>query len=98
MDCPNEALAKILQRLATTGVLLSHHGIKGGYTLARNPRYISVFDVIEAGEGSRRSGIHAERWRHLESVHGYHQLRMVHQVIADVLRELTIEDCYNLCS
>ena len=95
---PHEALAKILQRLATAGLLLSHHGIKGGYTLARDPRYISVFDVIEASEGSRRSGIHAERWRHLESVHGYHQLRMVHQVIADVLRELTIEDCYNLCS
>jgi DNA-binding IscR family transcriptional regulator len=27
-------LAKILQRLATAGVLLSHHGIKGGYTHA----------------------------------------------------------------
>jgi len=90
--------AKILQRLATAGLLLSHHGIKGGYTLVGNPRYISVFDVIDASEGSRRSGIHAERWRHLESVHGYHQLRMVHQVIADVLRELTIENCYNLCS
>jgi Rrf2 family protein len=48
---PHEALAKILQRLATAGLLLSHHGIKGGYTLAGNPRYISVFDVIEASEG-----------------------------------------------
>jgi len=28
-------LAKILQRLAAAGVLVSHHGIKGGYTLAR---------------------------------------------------------------
>ena len=95
---PHEALAKILQRLATAGVLMSHHGIKGGYTLARDPRYISVFDVIKASEGPRRSGIHGERWRHLESVPGYHQLRMVHQVVADMLRELTIEDCYNLCS
>src|SRR5215471_4522959 len=43
---PREALAKILQRLAMAGLLLSHHGIKGGYTLARNPRLISVFDVI----------------------------------------------------
>lgn len=31
----HEALAKILQRLATAGVLMSHHGTKGGYTLAR---------------------------------------------------------------
>ena len=95
---PDEALAKVLQRLATAGVLISHHGIKGGYTLARDSRYISVFDVIKASERPRRSGIHGERWRHLESVPGYHQLRMVHQVIADMLRELTIEDCYNLCS
>ena len=27
-----------------------------------------------------------------------HQLLMVHQAVADMLRELTIEDCYNLCS
>ena len=47
---PHEALAKILQRLALAGVLMSHHGIKGGYTLARDPRRISVFDVIKASE------------------------------------------------
>jgi Rrf2 family protein len=57
---PHEALAKVLQRLATAGVLMSHHGIKGGYTLARDPRYISVFDVIEASEGPRRSDIHGD--------------------------------------
>src|SRR5229473_2546881 len=39
-----------------------------------------------------------EQGRHLESVPGYHQLPMVHQVVADTLRELTIEDCYNLRS
>jgi Rrf2 family protein len=66
---PHEALlAKILQRLATGGVLMSNHGIKGGYTLARDPRCISVFDVIKASAGPRRSGIHGEPWRHVESV------------------------------
>ena len=95
---PYEALAKILQRLATAGVLMSHHGIKGGYTLARDPRYISVFDVIEASGGLRRSGIHGERWRHPESVPGDHALCKVSHIVEDMLRELTIEDCYNLCS
>jgi Rrf2 family protein len=89
---PHEALAKILQRLATAGVLMSHHGIKGGYTLARDPRYISVFDVIKASEEPRRSGIHGEHWRHPESVPGYHALCKVSQVVEDMLRELTIED------
>ena len=95
---PHEALAKVLQRLSTAGVLMSHHGIKGGYTLARDPRYISVFDVIKASEGPRRSGIHGERWRHLESVPGDRALCKVSHIVEDMLRELTIEDCYNLCS
>jgi len=77
---PHEALAKVLQRLSTAGVLMSHHGIKGGYALARDPRYISVFDVIEASEGPRRSGI------------------KVSHIVEDMLRKLTVEDCYNLCS
>jgi DNA-binding IscR family transcriptional regulator len=85
-------LAKILQRLATAGVLLSHHRINGGYTLARDPRHIFVFDVIKASEGPRRSGIHGEHWRHLESVLGYHALCKVSQVVEDMLRELTIEN------
>jgi DNA-binding IscR family transcriptional regulator len=73
-------------------VLVSHHGIKGGYTLARDPRYISVFDVIKASEEPRRSGIHGEHGRHADSVPGYHALCKVSQVVEDMLRELTIED------
>jgi len=89
---PHEALAKILQRLATAGLLLSHHGIKGGYTLARNPQQISVFDVIKASGGMRRSGLHNERRQHTGSVPGYQPLRMVSQVVEDMLHELTIGD------
>ena len=88
---PHEALAKILQRLAVAGLLLSHHGIKGGYSLACSPRFISVFDVIRASEGPRQSG-HGKRWRHLESEIGDHPLCKVSQVVEDMLRELTIED------
>jgi len=89
---PHEALAKILQRLATAGVLSSHYGINGGYTFARDPRHISVLDVIKASEGARRSGFHGEHWRHPESVPGYLAPRKVSQVVEDILRELTIED------
>lgn len=48
---PQEALAKILQRLAKAGLLHSQHGINGGYTLARDPRSISAFEVIQAIDG-----------------------------------------------
>ena len=48
---PQEALAKILQRLAKAGLLHSQHGINGGYMLARDPRTISAFEVIQAIDG-----------------------------------------------
>ena len=48
---PPEALAKILQRLARSGLLTSQHGTNGGYVLARDPRKISALEVIRAIEG-----------------------------------------------
>jgi len=48
---PQEALAKILQKLTKAGLLLSHHGTNGGYMLARDPRRISAFEVIRAIDG-----------------------------------------------
>ncbi len=48
---PQEALAKILQRLARAGLLTSQHGINGGYTLARDAKTISAFEVIKAIDG-----------------------------------------------
>jgi Rrf2 family protein len=48
---PPEALAKILQRLVKAGLLHSQHGTNGGYTLARDARKISAFEVIQAIDG-----------------------------------------------
>jgi Rrf2 family protein len=48
---PQEALAKILQRLVKAGLLHSQHGTNGGYTLARDPATISAFEVIRAIDG-----------------------------------------------
>ena len=48
---PQEALAKILQRLTKAGLLVSQYGTNGGYVLARDPRMISAFEVIRAIDG-----------------------------------------------
>jgi Rrf2 family protein len=48
---PTELLAKILQKLARNGLLVSQHGTNGGYSLARHPREISAFEVIRAIDG-----------------------------------------------
>ena len=48
---PSELLAKILQRLVRSRLLVSLQGTNGGYKLARDSRTISAFDVIKAIEG-----------------------------------------------
>ena len=48
---PPQLLAKILQTLAKAGLLVSHAGMNGGYSLARDPGSISAFEVIRAIDG-----------------------------------------------
>jgi len=50
-DIPIELLAKVLQRLVRTGLLVSTQGTRGGYTLSRAAKSISVADVIQAIDG-----------------------------------------------
>ncbi len=50
-DIPAELMAKVLQRLARHGLLVSHQGTRGGYTLARSTSAISVADIIQAIDG-----------------------------------------------
>src|SRR5688500_5757357 len=50
-DIPIELMAKVLQRLVRTGLLVSTQGTRGGYTLSRPSTLISVADVIQAIDG-----------------------------------------------
>ena len=50
-DIPVELMAKVLQRLARRGLLVSHQGTHGGYRLAKAPSAISVADIIQAIDG-----------------------------------------------
>src|SRR5678815_159964 len=50
-DIPIELMAKVLQRLVRSGLLVSTQGTRGGYTLRRPAASISVSDVIQAIDG-----------------------------------------------
>jgi Rrf2 family protein len=50
-DIPIELMAKVLQRLARSGLLTSHQGTRGGYTLSKGTASISVADIIQAIDG-----------------------------------------------
>jgi len=92
---PQAALAKILQKLVRNGLLVSQHGINGGYVLAREPRNISALEVIKAIDGPlfiTSCG---------DEKHGCYQspkctvkepLRKVNQSIQQVLSRISIAD------
>jgi len=48
---PLPMVSKILKLLTKERLLISHRGVKGGYTLARNPEAISVASMIAALDG-----------------------------------------------
>jgi FeS assembly SUF system regulator len=90
---PTELVAKILQRLAKAGLLVSQHGINGGYALARDPSEINAFEVIRALEGPLfiTSCVTDRRECHqMTRCTVREPLRKVNDVIAQALREVTV--------
>jgi Rrf2 family protein len=92
---PQEALAKILQKLARGGLVRSSHGTRGGYLLARDPRGISTLEVIRAIDGPTvftscltDHGTCGQSRRCIVR----EPLRRVEQGILEVLRTVTVAD------
>ena len=58
---PVQFLEQLFSTLRRAGLLESHRGVKGGYTLARDAERITVLDVVQAldgrvGEEAREAG------------------------------------------
>jgi Rrf2 family protein len=51
-NIPYDLLAKVLQRLARAGLIVSTQGVRGGYALARDPAQIPVSHIIRVIEGT----------------------------------------------
>lgn len=49
---PANYLVQILNELRTGGLIVSKRGKQGGYALARDPKAISLYDVVLAMEGA----------------------------------------------
>lgn len=91
---PQEALAKILQKLVRAQLLVSHQGTNGGYVLARSAREISALEVIQAIEGplfitSCSANGDCEQ---VDRCNVREPLRKVNRTIEEVLSKLTIFD------
>jgi Rrf2 family protein len=50
---PFDTTSKVMQQLNTAGVLHSHKGVKGGYSLAKDLTSVSYLELVEIIEGKR---------------------------------------------
>ncbi len=50
-ETPFDTTAKVMQQMNTAGILHSHKGVKGGYTLARDLSQVSYLELAELIEG-----------------------------------------------
>jgi Rrf2 family protein len=92
---PAPILAKVLQRLAREGFLISEQGTNGGYRLARTPDSINALEVIRAIDGpvllahcfsaGRECGLSVQ-------CTVKEPLRRVHEGIQALLEAITIAD------
>src|SRR4051812_45026101 len=94
-DLPQEALAKILQRLAKSGLLVSSHGTNGGYVLSRTPNKISAFEVIKTIDGPlfiTSCSTHKGECQQSSKCNVKEPLRKVNEGIEALLTRITIAD------
>lgn len=50
-NLPEKFLAKIFQNLTRSGLIISHRGARGGFSLARPPDQITVKELLESIQG-----------------------------------------------
>ncbi|MDP2960163.1 MAG: Rrf2 family transcriptional regulator [candidate division Zixibacteria bacterium] len=50
-DIPEKFLAKIFQSYTRSGLVRSHRGARGGFSMAKPPEKITVKDVLESVQG-----------------------------------------------
>jgi len=92
---PRSFLAKILQKLVKAKIVRSYRGVKGGFSLARQAKDISVLDVLEAIEGRLSMNIcladkkKCDFSRHCP-IHGVWE--NVQLKVTDVLKKSTFDD------
>ena len=48
---PEKFLAKIFQSLSKAGVVRSHRGVRGGFSLSKDPAQVTVKEVLETIQG-----------------------------------------------
>ena len=92
---PLPMVSKILKALARQGLLVSHRGAKGGYSLARRPEEISAADMITALEGPiglTECTVHPGHCVQESSCHVREPWQRINAVVRQALVDVTLAD------
>lgn len=93
---PLPTVSKVLKVLLRNGMLVSHRGIKGGYSLARRPREISLAEIIAALEGpvalTDCSGPHSGLCEFEACCSIKRNQQVINQVVRGVMENVTLAD------
>ncbi len=50
-NIPDKFLAKIFQSMTRAGILKSHRGVRGGFSLLKRPKKVTIADILNAIQG-----------------------------------------------
>jgi len=92
---PLPLLSKLLQKLGKSGFLVSAYGTNGGYRLARDPRRISVLEVIKAIDGPivlANCFTHITDCDHSSRCTVRRPLKKIHEAILRLLESVSVQD------
>jgi FeS assembly SUF system regulator len=92
---PTPVVSKVLKMLARGGLLVSHRGAKGGYTLARRAEQISVPEMIAALEGPiglTECTVHPGQCIQEASCHVREPWQRINRVVREALARISLAD------
>ncbi len=92
---PTPVASKVLKMLARDGLLVSHRGARGGYSLARSPEDITVPEMIAALEGPiglTECSLHPGACPQEASCHVRDPWQQINEVVRRALSRVTLAD------
>ncbi len=92
---PQPVVGKLLKTLAREGLLKSHRGAKGGYSLARRPEEISTAEMITAREGPiglTECTVHPGECAQEPSCHVREPWQRINEVVRGALSDVSLAD------
>jgi FeS assembly SUF system regulator len=92
---PFPVVGKVLKAITRGGLLVSHRGAKGGYSLARPPEQITVVKIIDALEGPialTECGVGPGACQHEGSCVVRSPWQRINQAVAETLDRVTLAD------